>query len=410
MRQIASPRRRLAGRCQPAVHRSPLPVLKSDDGGLVGTADSQCGQHSRRPHRRAADLDAMLDQLAQADVVFLGETHDDETTHRLELAVYEELQKRKPGRVVLAMEMFERDAQPVLDDYLAGRIDEATFLAQSRPWGNYRTAYRPLIEQAKQTQGPVIASNFPRPLRSQVARQGAAAIQSLEAEQVGQVPRQFLPNTDAYWRRVDNTIRGHVGMMGGGGTDADCAALFGTVPVGQRDGRSLRRRAGRFPGHAVLHVNGGFHSAYWDGTVHQLKLRKPDAKILTVDIVPTSNPAVEVVEGEPEADFIAFVEARATDNYEGMYSVYGGQTTPVSTAHAGIGQYRATRAALHLPERRRFHLRGRTGSVERATGQEAAIAVLESTYRETQEDFGVGGRWFWSDKFTGDVGSCGRGG
>ena len=104
--------------------------------------------------------------------MFLGETHDDETTHRLELAVYEGLLQRKPRQVVLAMEMFERDVQQVLDDYLAGRIDEAAFLAQSRPWGNYHTAYRPLIELAKQTQGPVIASNFPRPLRPASVEQG----------------------------------------------------------------------------------------------------------------------------------------------------------------------------------------------------------------------------------------------
>ena len=80
-------------------------------------------------------FDALLDQLAQADVVFLGETHDDETTHRLELAVYEGLLQRKPKQVVLAMEMFERDVQQVLDDYLAGRTDEQQFLAQEPPVG-----------------------------------------------------------------------------------------------------------------------------------------------------------------------------------------------------------------------------------------------------------------------------------
>ena len=37
-----------------------------------------------------------------------------------------------------------RDVQGVLDDYLAGRIDEAEFLSGSRPWQNYRTGYRPL--------------------------------------------------------------------------------------------------------------------------------------------------------------------------------------------------------------------------------------------------------------------------
>ena len=67
--------------------------------------------------------------------MFLGETHDDETTHRLELAVYEGLLHRKPKQVVLAMEMFERDVQQVLDDYLAGRHRGAAVSGAEPPVG-----------------------------------------------------------------------------------------------------------------------------------------------------------------------------------------------------------------------------------------------------------------------------------
>ena len=94
-------------------------------------------------------LDKLLGILSGADVVFLGETHDDDTTHRFESAVFDGMLTRRPSKVVLAMEMFECDVQPQLDEYLAGKIDEATFLSKSRPWGNYREAYRPLIEKAK---------------------------------------------------------------------------------------------------------------------------------------------------------------------------------------------------------------------------------------------------------------------
>ena len=64
-------------------------------------------------------LEELFDRLAHADVVFLGETHIDETTHRLELATYQALLARRAGRVVLALEFFERDVQPTLDAYLA---------------------------------------------------------------------------------------------------------------------------------------------------------------------------------------------------------------------------------------------------------------------------------------------------
>src|SRR5690349_6575043 len=122
---------------------------------------------SVRDGRTGARLsfEEFLDRLAGQDAVFLGETHIDETTHRVELGVYEGLLARRPGAVVLAMEMFERDVQPALDAYLRGETDEATFRSRARPWGNYDTAYRPLIERAKAGALPVVASNFPAPLR-----------------------------------------------------------------------------------------------------------------------------------------------------------------------------------------------------------------------------------------------------
>src|SRR5262245_34401018 len=70
-----------------------------------------------------SDFEVMLADLARADAVFVGEQHDDPNTHRLELAVVEGLTRRGVP-VVVAMEMFERDVQPVIDQYVAGAITE----------------------------------------------------------------------------------------------------------------------------------------------------------------------------------------------------------------------------------------------------------------------------------------------
>src|SRR3990172_2741577 len=80
--------------------------------------------------KRFSDFETMLADLAYADVVFVGEQHDDPNTHRLELAVLDGLARRR-GAIILSLEMFERDVQPVLDDYLAGRGEEEEFLKQS---------------------------------------------------------------------------------------------------------------------------------------------------------------------------------------------------------------------------------------------------------------------------------------
>lgn len=176
----------------------------SHSGGVDGRAEWSAPPLHRAVSVRhgrtgeALSFDAFLDALARADVVFLGETHTDETTHRVELAVYEGLLVRRGGKVVLAMEMFERDVQPALNDYLAGRIDEATFLSRARPWKHYHTGYRALIEKARSSGSPVVASNFPRPLRRRVAMEGPEVLGTLEGDAQREAPAELLPNTPAH--------------------------------------------------------------------------------------------------------------------------------------------------------------------------------------------------------------------
>src|SRR5262249_20679117 len=107
------------------------------------------------PHRvyksgdkRFSDFEAMLAEISRADLA----------THRIERAILEGVARRR-GNVVVALEMFERDTQPSLDEYLAGRLNEEDFLRASRPWPRYMTDYRPLVEFARVHGWRVIASN-----------------------------------------------------------------------------------------------------------------------------------------------------------------------------------------------------------------------------------------------------------
>jgi aminopeptidase N len=345
---------------------------------------------------------AWLDSLSDADVVFLGEAHDDETTHRVELAVYSGLLQRKKNQVILAMEMFERDVQGQLDQYLAGEIDEQQFLAHARPWNNYRTAYRPLIEKAKAVGRPVIASNFPQPLRRRMAKEGSDILKKLAEDESHQAPIEYFPNRPQYWRRVDNAVRGHLAMVRG--RDGDDQRLYSTQSLWDNSmGEACAKALDQHPGNLVLHVNGGFHSEYWDGTVHQLRRRKPDAKIKTVAIRSVMNPAVADVEGKPVADYVVFAESRASDRNDGMWAV----DVP-----------RTLRYRFHLPKKASENSRvplllwfandsltARDGLDlwKDRLGESAAIAVIEAPYRAVLTDLSTGGRWFWPDSFASDV-------
>ncbi|MBW3572809.1 MAG: ChaN family lipoprotein, partial [Gemmatimonadetes bacterium] len=120
----------------------------------------------------------MADSLARHDVVVVGEQHDDPATHRAEASLLDAIGRRR-ARVLVSLEMFERDVQPLLDDYGVGRVSEAAFLARARPWRNYASDYRPLVEHARARRWPVVAANVPRPLASAVARGGMAVLDTL---------------------------------------------------------------------------------------------------------------------------------------------------------------------------------------------------------------------------------------
>src|SRR4029079_13766937 len=74
-------------------------------------------QTSYVPHRvfdsargTFADFESMAADLARADVVCVGEQHNDPNTHRLEVMLLEALARRRTS-IVVSMEMFERDVQ-----------------------------------------------------------------------------------------------------------------------------------------------------------------------------------------------------------------------------------------------------------------------------------------------------------
>src|SRR5262249_39841718 len=80
----------------------------------------------------------MIEELSKADVVVVGEQHDHKLGHSIELDVLKGLHTKKPS-LALSLEMFERDVQLVVDEYLKGQINQSSFIAASRPWPNYKT-------------------------------------------------------------------------------------------------------------------------------------------------------------------------------------------------------------------------------------------------------------------------------
>ncbi|HYT76304.1 MAG TPA: ChaN family lipoprotein [Vicinamibacterales bacterium] len=240
------------------------------------------------------DFESMLADLARADVIFIGEQHDDTNSHRLELAVLEGLVRRRVP-LVFALEMFERDVQPVLDRYLAGTITEGQFLAASRPWPRYATDYRPLIEFAKAHQIPVIASDVPRPIATEVSKTGMSALGALGTDRpMAAREPQCEAKGDYYTRFLEIMAGGH--PPSGDPKAAEAVANNDRFFLAQclKDetmGESIADASQKYASRraTVVHVNGAFHSDYAQGTAASTARRMSGRRIAVVSMIPVDD-------------------------------------------------------------------------------------------------------------------------
>jgi uncharacterized iron-regulated protein len=240
------------------------------------------------------DFETMIAALARADVVFVGEQHDDPNTHRLEAGILEGL-KRRQAPVILSLEMFERDAQVALEQYLAGAIAEEAFLKGSRPWPRYATDYRPLVELAKASGWTVVAANAPRRHASEVAKSGLAAVDRLSAEDRSHVAADLRCPRDAYFDRFAATMNEHPAQavqdkkIPAEGSRQRTERFFESqCAKDETMAESIASAIARKPG-LVVHVNGAFHSDFGQGAADRTRRRLPDKKIVVVTILPVTD-------------------------------------------------------------------------------------------------------------------------
>jgi uncharacterized iron-regulated protein len=256
---------------------------------------------------RAVTLEEIVAALDKADVLLIGETHNDATAHLLEAELLRRADERfsqgsstRKRTVALSLEMFERDVQTVLDEYLAGLVTERHFLLSSRPWRNYETDYRPLVEYARAHSLSVIAANAPARYVSRVSANGPDSLQALSKSAKSWLPPlPFQPASDAYAAKFAR-------FMGGGMASAPASPHTTPAPAAAQtqtgahgslhllDAQNLRDAS---MAHAiaeylksrrdalVVGVNGTFHSEERLGVPDQLKHYSPKARAVVVTIV-----------------------------------------------------------------------------------------------------------------------------
>ncbi len=135
--------------------------------------------------RAQITLSEAIEDLKRAQLVFVGENHEQKNHHRAQMTVIRAL--RGTGvSLVLGLEMFRGQSQESLNRWIAGDLSRHEFQRIYYDNWNYPwTLYRDIFLYARKNKIPIIGLNVSRDITQQVASEGFA---SLTPEQIGELP------------------------------------------------------------------------------------------------------------------------------------------------------------------------------------------------------------------------------
>lgn len=230
-----------------------------------------------------------------ADVIVVGEQHDDAVAHSVQLAIVEETMARFP-RTAVSLEMLERNEQADVDAYLRGEIDAEAFIERtgSRNWAGKDTWivwYQPIIDAAKVRGERVIAANAPRPYVRRARLEGYDALKALPPEERALFDLPAKPDKPAVFRRFSEVMRGmhgdepptEEGLRAGFRSQSLWDATMAASIVRARD--TGRAQPGGAPAaRKVIHLVGQFHSDFEGGLVEELSALDAGLRILVISV------------------------------------------------------------------------------------------------------------------------------
>ncbi len=228
----------------------------------------------------------LAEKSIKKDIIFFGEFHDDSIIHNLQKEYLQELYKLN-SKIAVSLEMFERDVQPIMDNYLAGKISEEELIINSRPWPDYLKFYKPLVELAKANKAPVIAANIPRKYASVYSSDGWTGIEKLPKEERAFIASKMQIKEDIYMTNFYNTMKGNMGMDANAPVSANLEntlyLYYGAQVIKDETmGESIVDFMNKNKGWKTVHFNGDFHSNSYLGTVQKVMDRDKSAKIAVI--------------------------------------------------------------------------------------------------------------------------------
>ncbi|MFN4365457.1 ChaN family lipoprotein [Chryseobacterium hispalense] len=236
----------------------------------------------------------LVKELADYDVVFFGENHNNSINHWLQLKVTEALYEKKSGRIILGAEMFERDNQEQLNKYLNGTFDAKILKDSARLWNNFSTDYQPLVDFAKAKKLPFIATNVPRRYASQTSKEGLESLNRLpekDKRYIAELPIKVTLDTPGYTEMKK--------MMGDHAEEMKVMNFISAQAI--KDATMAESILKSFQaGKTFIHYNGNYHSKEFGGIYWYIRQKNPNLKMAVISVFESEDPELNV----PEKDYV----------------------------------------------------------------------------------------------------------
>ncbi len=143
-----------------------------------------------------------LARLQAARIVLVGEQHTHQWHHEAQLEVVHALHQAG-AEVAIGLEMFRHDRQSDLDDWIAGRIDEADFKSFYREnWSYDWSSYRAIFVYARENRIPMVGLNIAPEISRQVAHHGFESLSESQRGHVDEITCDIPPGHREYLRRA----------------------------------------------------------------------------------------------------------------------------------------------------------------------------------------------------------------
>lgn len=269
---------------------------------------------------KEVSLNDIAEDMKDYNVLFFGEEHNDSVTHFLEKSMLELLYAKYNNKLALSMEMFDRDVQPVMNEYLKDFIRERNFVKDARAWSNYRD-YRAMVEFAKAKGMDVVCANAPTRYTNLAGRKGQQVLMDLPKESKKYfAPLPYDTATGSYYEKLmgvthgpADTSKSKAPAMPTGGFNMVIAQSLWDATMAYSISEYWRKNKNK----KIMQVNGKFHSDEGFAVVAQLHNYSPKAKTL---IISTSSdesfPKIDWSKYKADGDYIIITDPNVPKTFK----------------------------------------------------------------------------------------------